>query len=483
MLCRAAIASGLGGIFTMSAAGQQTGGAGRGGAGRGGAAGQAGPPGGGFGGRGGSVHYGPFNKFSAPSDLRITDIRALRVAANFDYPIIKILTNQDVYGLGEVRDAGSENSALAMKPMLVGRNPLDVASILQNVRPYAGPGRQGGGYSALDIALNDISGKVFGVPVWRLLGDKRRDRVRMYCDTTGTSDPKKYGERMVARMKLGFTFFKMDVTTNFVGVKPDYLDTAGVPTDKGLEYGGELIGAVRDAIGWDKPLSVDASSLRCGTVPDGIRAAKAFEKYRLSWLEDLFSTGGFWRWQDFKEIKAHTSTPLLTGEDAFGLEGAIGFQPLIDNRAVDIIHADHGTSGGCRETKRIADYAWSRERIPTAIHMAGSPLATIAAVHTAATLDSFVAMECHAVDFISWWQELITGVSQPLINQGYITVPDAPGLGVELNEKVVREHLRNPGYFDPSTKWDDSFVGRGGGGPWPHFNVDGVWVNERTSDY
>jgi L-alanine-DL-glutamate epimerase-like enolase superfamily enzyme len=282
-------------------------------------------------------------------------------------------------------------------------------------------------------------------------------------------------------MKKGFTFFKMDVTTNFVGVKPDYLDTEGVPTDKGLEYGAELISAVRDAIGWDKPLAVDASSLRCGTVTDGIRAAKTFEKCRLSWLEDLFYTGGFWRWKDFKEIKAHTSTPLLTGEDGFGLEE--GFQELIDNRAVDIIHLDHGTSGGCRETKRIADYAYDRERIPTAIHMAGSPLATIAAVHTAATLQSYIAMECHAVDFLSWWQQLITGVSQPLIDKGYITVPDAPGLGVELNEPVVREHLRTPGYFDPATKWDDSITGRGLGGPWPHFNVDGVWVNERTSDY
>jgi len=476
-MCQAAFAGGLGAIFTMPSRAQQPGAAGRGGA-----AGQGGPPGG-FPGRGGAVHYGPINKFSSPSDLRITDIRSLRVAANFDYPIIKIFTNQDVYGLGEVRDAGNEGMALAMKPLLVGRNPLDTAAILQNVRPYAGAGRQGGGYSALDIALNDITGKVYGVPVWRLLGDKRRDRVRMYCDTTGTSDPKKYGERMVARKKLGFTFFKMDVTTNFIGDKPGALDTAGVPTDKGLEYGGELIGAVRDAIGWEAPLSVDAASLRCASVSAGIRAGRAFEKYRLSWLEDLFGTGGFWRWKDFKEIKAHTTTPLLTGEDAFGLEGEIGFQPLIDNRAIDIIHTDHGTSGGCRETKRIADYAWKQEQIPTAIHMAGSPLATMAAVHTAATLDNFVAMECHAVDFISWWQELVTGVTQPVIKDGYITVPDTPGLGVELNEKVVKEHLRYPGYFDPSTKWNESFGGRGVGGPWPHFNVDGKWVNERTTDY
>jgi L-alanine-DL-glutamate epimerase-like enolase superfamily enzyme len=473
MLCQAAIASGLSGIFTMTASGQQ------GTPGRVPSGGQQAGAGGG--GRGPAVHYGPINKFSSPSDLKITDIRALRVAANFDYPIIKMFTNQDVYGLGEVRDAGNENLALGMKPLLVGRNPLDISGILQSIRPYAGPGRQGGGFSGIDIALHDITGKVYGVPVWRLLGDKKRDRTRMYCDTTGTSDPKKYGARMVERMKKGFTFFKMDVTTNFVGVKPDYLDTEGVPTDKGLEYGAELITAVRDAIGWDKPLAVDASSLRCGTVPDGIRAAQTFEKCRLAWLEDLFYTGGFWRWKEFKEIKAHTRTPLLTGEDGFGLEE--GFQQLIDNRAVDIIHLDHGTSGGCRETKRIADYAYDRERIPTAIHMAGSPLATIAAVHTAATLDSYIAMECHAVDFLDWWQQLITGVSQPLIDKGYITVPDAPGLGVELNEPVVREHLRKPGYFDPSTKWDDSITGRGEGGPWPHFNVDGVWVNERTSDY
>ncbi|MEI9974265.1 MAG: enolase C-terminal domain-like protein [Ignavibacteriota bacterium] len=123
---------------------------------------------------------------------------------------------------------------------------------------------------------------------------------------------------------------------------------------------------------------------------------------------------------------------------------------------------DHGTSGGCRETKRIADYAYNRERMPTTIHMAGSPLATMAAAHTACTLDAFVAMECHAVDFITWWQDLITGAHKPFIDAGYVTVPDAPGLGVELNEPVIKEHLRMPGYFDPSTKWESSVTPR----PW-----------------
>jgi L-alanine-DL-glutamate epimerase-like enolase superfamily enzyme len=494
MLWQTAAASGLGAIFKMtegSAAAQAPAAApaqGRGGAaapGRGGAPGAGGAAGGrgGGGGRGGAMTLPPVSKLSAPSDLRITGMRSLRVAANFDYPIIRIDTNQGVYGLGEVRDGGSENSALAMKPFLIGRNPLDFDNLMSLVLPYAGAGRVGGGYSAIDIALNDIIGKVYGIPVWRLLGTKKRTRVRLYADTTGTADPKVYAERMLARKKLGFTFLKMDVTVNWISgngntgaVDPN----TGVPTDKGLAYGAALIQAVRDAVGWEIPLSVDSSSLRCGSVPDGIRAGRAFEKFNLAWLEDLFGTGGFNRWKDFKAIKANTTTKLTTGEDAFGLEAPFGFKQLIDNRCIDVVHADHGTSGGCRLTKRIADYAWNEQEIPTAIHMAGSPLATMAAVHTAATMEQFVAMELHAVDFISWWQDLITGVPQPVFDNGYITVPDAPGLGIELNEAVVKEHLRYPGYFDPNWKWDATLPT---GGPWPHFDVDGKWVNERSSNY
>src|SRR5215472_8517396 len=78
---------------------------------------------------------------SAPSGLKITDMRACRVAANYDYPIVKIYTNQDVYGLGEVRDAGVEGIALILKPYLVGRNPLDIGQILRTIRPFAGSGR------------------------------------------------------------------------------------------------------------------------------------------------------------------------------------------------------------------------------------------------------------------------------------------------------------------------------------------------------
>ena len=165
------------------------------------------------------------------------------------------------------------------------------------------------------------------------------------------------------------------------------------------------------------------------------------------------------------------------GESLFGLEE--GFKPFLDNDAISIIHPDPGTSGQCRETKRIGDYANERG-VPVAIHMAGSPLGTMGGVHIACTLESFLAMECHAVDFMSWWQELVTGVPKPFINNGYITVPDTPGLGIDLNEPVIKEHLRYPGYFEPTTDWDKVTTMPQGTFGWPHFNQFGQWVTDNS---
>lgn len=419
-----------------------------------------------------SVASVSLNKNSAPSDLQITDMRACTVAANYDYPIIRIDTNQGVYGLGEVRDAGVKGIALILKAHILGKNPLKIREILRTVRPFAGQGRMGGGYSAVDMALHDIAGKVYGVPAWRLIGQKYRDRIRIYCDTTGHTNPRIYGERMLKRKKLGFTFFKMDLYTSLVKDRPGAVHDNGAATDKGLGYLCEFIEAVRDAIGWDAPLGADHFGRL--SVKDCIRYARAFEPYQLAWAEDFIS----WRdWQGYKEIRNATTTPILTGEDIFGLEE--GFKPLIDNRAVDVIHPDPETSGALIETKRIADYA-DQHGIPTAVHFAGSPVGCMASVHMAATIRNFVSMENHAVD-MPWWGDLVTGPSKPIIQNGYIPVPDTPGLGVELNDEVVKEHLRYPGYFEPTPMFDDFIVsGYRRVGPWPHYDEEGNWVNKVT---
>ena len=144
---------------------------------------------------------------------------------------------------------------------------------------------------------------------------------------------------------------------------------------------------------------------------------------------------------------------------------------------MDIIHPDPETAGGLRETKRIADYASIRQ-IPTAIHFAGSPVGCMASVHAVATIKDFVAMENHAVD-IPWWEDLVKGISKPIIRDGFITVPDTPGLGVELDEEAVKEHLREPGYFEPTPEYNnyilDDFRIRG---PYPHLDEYGQPVDE-----
>ena len=422
-----------------------------------------------------------FNRNSAPSRLQITDMRSVLVASNYDYPIIRIDTNQGVYGLGEARDAGREGTALVLKPHLVGQNPLAIEPILDRLRIFSNHQRMGGGYSAVDMALHDIAGKVYGVPAWRLIGSKYRDRIRIYCDTTESKDPKIYAERFQRRKAQGFTFFKMDLGTRLVADRPGAVNDQRVATEKGLGYLCEYIQAVREAIGWEAPLGADHFGPL--TVNDSIRYARAFEKYSLAWAEDMIQVGHLGPggdaprdWRGYKELKGATTTPIATGESLFGLEE--GFQDFIDHRAIDIIHPDPLTAGGIRETKRIADYA-SMHGVQTAIHFAGSPVGCLASVHMAATLKDMLAMENHAVD-IPWWGDLVTGPSKPIVDRGYITVPDAPGLGVELNEAAVKEHIRKGGYFEPTPQYDDYILDRfRTGGPYPHLDENGKLVNSR----
>ena len=425
-----------------------------------------------------AIQQGGFNRNSAPSELRITDMRAIRIASNYDYPIIRIDTNQGVYGLGEVRDAGNEGMALILKPHIKGKNPLNIEPILDSVRNFASQRRFGGGYSALDMALHDIAGKVYGVPAWRLLGSQYRDRVRCYCDTDISRDPKVFAARLKARQKQGFTFFKMDIRPDMIRGIPGALDSRGVATGKGLKLYCEYVAAVRDEIGYEVPLAADHFGPL--TVNDSIRHARAFEPYELAWAEDLLQVGTLQsgdaprNWRAYKEIKEATVTPVNTGESLFGLEE--GFRPLIENNAVDIIHPDPLTSGALRETKRIADFA-SLYAIPTAIHFAGSPVGCMAAVHMIATIKDFMVMENHAVD-IPWWGDLVTGPVKPIIQNGYIPVPNTPGLGVELNEEACKQHLRIPGWFEPTPQFDKYIVDEfRTGGPYPHIDENGKLVN------
>jgi len=431
----------------------------------------------------------PAKTWSRPTKLKITDIRGCTVASNFDYPIIKVYTNQDVYGLGEVRDAGHLGQALILKPYLVGKDPLDIEGIMESLRPYSGNGRFGGGFSGVDMALFDIAGKALGVPAYKILGEKVRDKIPIYGDTNANQDLKVFAKRTKIRVETWkLKHLKMDLVPRLIRDRPGAFEN-GVPTDKGLDYWGEYVEAVRDAIGYDVSLGADHFGRM--TVESGIRLGVAMAKPRrkLAYIEDVVAYSAPNAVEMMAQITAKSPTPTLGYEDLFGLSG---FRPFISENAVSIIHPDMETSGGLMETKKIADYAY-RYGIKTMFHHAGSPVGAMASVHCACTIRDFVCMENHAMD-LPWWEDLVTGPAKPLIKDGHYTVPEKPGLGIELNDDVVRKYLREPkylskaGYFEPTPEfdqpidWQDAINKRiiGGyhvNGPWVHLDEEGNLVN------
>ena len=167
----------------------------------------------------------------------------------------------------------------------------------------------------------------------------------------------------------------------------------------------------------------------------------------MAWLEDMVP----WQYGSLlKEIHDAVDVPILTGEDIYLKEE---FAKLIDMGAVDMIHPDLASAGGLVETKKIGDYA-HEHGVAMAMHFAGSPVSCMANVHCAAATENFLVLENHSVD-VPWWNDLVTGVEKPIVDKGFITVPEKPGLGIELNEEVMKQHLLEPGkYFLPTPEWD-----------------------------
>ncbi len=411
---------------------------------------------------------------SRPSELRITDLRTATVGwDHWHFTIVRIDTNQGISGYGEVRDLASKNYALMLKSRILGENPCNVNKLFRMIKQFGHHGRQGGGVCGVEMALMDLAGKAYGIPAYVLAGGKFRDRIRMYCDTPNEPTGEGMGRKLQERIDRGFTMLKMDLGVQpLIGIKgalswpqgmlpgdPEdkmermlNIQTLMHPfthvrlTPKGIDLIVEYVEQVRAVVGDEVPIAADHFG-HIG-VDDCIRLGHALEPFNLAWLEDLVP----WQYTDtWVQIERALNTPVCTGEDIYLQQG---FQPLLDARAVNIIHPDMATSGGILETKRIGDAAQERG-ISMAMHMAGTPISTMASVQCAAATENFIALEHHFTD-VPFWNDFIDGVPKPIIQNGYIQVPDAPGLGFEINEDVIKEHLvpDDQGFFEPTRQWD-----------------------------
>ena len=449
---------------------------------------------------------GNINTAGRPSDLKITDLRVVDiVGAPMHCALIKISTNQGLEGYGEVRDGASRTYALMLKERILGENPCNIDKIFRRIKQFGGHARQGGGVCGIELALWDLAGKAYGVPICQMLGGKFRDRIRMYCDTDvrGKHRGEAMGHGLKERMELGYTFLKMDVGIGLLIDEPDalsaplgYLDelrnawrrghsnTSGSRdydddaraernqaydmfnvahpftgihlTEKGLDILDEYFGEVRSVIGREVPLAIDHFGHI--SLADCMKLARRLEKHNPAWLEDMLP----WQLTDqYVRLSQATVAPVCTGEDIYLKEN---FRPLLESGSLSVVHPDILSCGGILELKKIGDEAQDHG-VAMAVHMAESPIACLAAVHAAAATENFTALEFHSVE-VPWWDSLVLGPQKPIVDNGFITVPEGPGLGIEsLNDDVIAEHL-HPSYPDlwaSTDQWN---------GEWAH---DRLW--------
>ncbi len=364
-------------------------------------------------------------------DIVITDVSSMTLQANFTWTIVKVETDAGITGIGEGRSSWDDLG------LLEGQNPLDI-NRLRDIR--------GGLDDGVEMALWDIKGKVLDVPVYELLGGKYRDSVRIYCDThggealggaqSGTVDPREiYTPESYARaarevVDEGFEALKFDLD---VKTHAD-VDTAARRLDnEAIDHKVSLVEAVREEIGYEIDLGFDLHWNF--TVETATRLAKRLEPFDLAWLEDPVPPR---KYDAHRRVREATSVPILTGEN---LRDPGEFKQMLTAEGMDLAAPDLNNCGGIRNFVRIANLC-DLEGVPVAAHNIRSPIATVAGAHASASIPNFVALEYHARE-VPWWEDLVerTGESGSILEDGYVALPEGPGLGVEINPDVAAEHL------------------------------------------
>jgi len=412
------------------------------------------------------------NILAPKGPIKITDLRCAIIGGS---PVIRITTNEGISGYGQAETSKSylKPFVLFYKNYLMGEDPTNVERCMMKIRRMGSFKPWGSAVSAIEMALWDIAGKAAGLPVYKLLGGKVRDRVRIYnggverrnplrASSTGT-EPADYAET-VSRMKAAkekFTIIKMAIgfhssmgaeAPNFfygdpVGPNNPPHANRGTLTEQGLKRIVACVEAMKKVLGDEIGLALD-----CGPgymLSDAIRLAKTLEPYNLMWMEDLL-TGDYRPYvmaDDYLELTRSTTVPIHTGEQIYLRQN---FRELIEKNAVRVIGPDVADVGGLAEIKWIAEFA-DLHGIQMAPHgIFDGLIGNAAQVQVAATMpQNFIAFE-YSVGSTEWWYDIIDGLPNPIVKDGHIEVWDKPGLGVEFNVKLAKQHLldEDKNFFD-----------------------------------
>lgn len=386
--------------------------------------------------------------------MKIVDVQASVIGKAEEHSggsiwtFVRVYTDEGIVGTGECNSAGAAATGFAtkaiiltLKPLLIGKDPLNIGPIYETLRRS---GRYGGtstvpvmfAITGIENALYDIAGKALNVPVYKLLGGKYRDKIRLYadCHAGESPEPQAYLDKATEVIEEGYSAIKFDVDSTGVGRLDAYNWTVGA---KEMTHIINIISTVREGIGSDSDLAIDCHGQF--DLPSAITLAKALEDLRLLWLEEPVPSENMGA---LVQVRSSSSTVICTGENHYT---RFEFLELLQRQATDIIMPDLAKAGGIMEGKRIADIA-DAYYVPIAPHNVSSPLGMMAACHVMASVPNFLLLEFHARE-VSWWQDLCDS-DQPLIEKGFMNLSERPGIGLELNDQVAKSLLwQGDSYF------------------------------------
>ena len=366
--------------------------------------------------------------------MKITDVKY----ANIQGFHIRIYTDQGLYGDGEAVDAvsGGPQILAGFRNALIGQSPLNIQALWERIRTSGiFGGAQGGQYvatlTAIDLALWDLAGKALNLPIYQLMGGKVRDKIRVYCDsgTDNRNDPeaKKYIQQIVEN---GFTMAKIDIDEAGDPARFDRVNWTANNTE--IDHMIDKVAFMRESL----PKSIDLAVDMHGRydLPTAKRVAKELEPFRLTWLEEPVPPENI---DAMRDIRQSTHTPICAGENLYM---RWGFREIFEKGALDIVMPDIQKCGGLMEGKKIADLAQTYY-VPIAPHSQASPMGAMATAHMLATVPNFMVVEWHWSHPAQRWDRWKHFVKEgDIIEKGYITIPDRPGIGVTMDEEYLKKN-------------------------------------------
>jgi L-alanine-DL-glutamate epimerase-like enolase superfamily enzyme len=350
--------------------------------------------------------------------------------------LVRVRTDEGIEGIGSAYSNPDMVRCVVegnLKGLLAGDDPTDVKALWNKMyRATRWYGRKGAAISALgaiDTALWDIRGKALGRPVYQLLGAQRSSVPAYASALLWREGPEELAGEAARYLEEGFRAVKVRLGHSW-------------------DYDVRAVAAIRNAVGPDVMLMVDGSMRYSPSTAQ--RMARELESMGAFWFEEPFPPEEV---GPFAQLRSQVDVPLAAGENEFGLQG---FGELASARAVDILQPDCSRSGGITECRRIGLMA-AEHGLRVATHTWSDAVALMANMHLIASLSNGITVEMDRTGN-AFIDELL--VDPLAVQDGEIALPQKPGLGVELNEELIRDYLLPPGSPIPEGNYSDMAFGR-----------------------